>query len=198
MMPQRLGEVVEADTFGLTAEAYVLYEPPPLGSVVLVHTGPYTIFAVVHYAATTSIDPGRLAVALGRDAASEAEVLQNQPQVALLLRTIFKARIVAYSAGTGVVPALPPVPPRVHSFVLPCGPQELQQLTERPEFLRLLLSPGLEAAEEVVSAFLRWAATTHPEPQRFLDQAGRSLALLLSQDLPRLTTILERARPIGP
>jgi hypothetical protein len=142
------------------------------------------------------LDPGRPVLARGEDAATEEELYRSNPQLARLLTSRFEALIVGHQDGEASRPFLPPLPPRVHSFVYPCQPREVAQCTAQLDFLHLLLVlPPKDAADEVVGACLRRAAQVHPDPEQFLLRAGRALAAELSQDLPRLNAILRRVAP---
>ena len=189
----RLGEVLEADTSSLLAECYILGQPPPLGALVRCNLDAIALYAVVYHAETASAVPGRTPVALGRNAVTEEEVHRDQPHLTALLRTTFRARLIAHRRGSTSYPYLPPQPPLVHSFVYACNPEEVGQVTERLDYLSLLLAASeLTSPEETVAAFLRHSAALHAEPDALMSRAARALARLLGQDLPRLGAILAR------
>jgi hypothetical protein len=190
---QRLGEVLEADTSSLLAECYVLGQPPALGSLVRTNMETLALYAVVYHAETASAVAGRTPVALGRNAQTEDEIHRDQPQLTALLRTTFRARLIAHGPKATVYPYLPPQPALVHSFVYACDADEICRVTERLDYLSLLLaSSDLTSPEETIAAFLRQAASLHPEPEALLTKASHILARLLGQDLPRLSAILAR------
>ena len=83
-LADRVGEVIEASTTGFTAQCYELYELPPLGS--LVKTG--DSYSIVYYAATAGLEPGRRAIARGKDEPSEEEIYKTNPQLLKLLRRV--------------------------------------------------------------------------------------------------------------
>ena len=51
------------------------------------------------------------------------------------------------------------------------------------------------APDDVIAAFLRLAGRCHPEPEGFLVDAGKKLAVLLAGQLQRLNGILRRLSP---
>ena len=208
---QRIGEVVESASHRYTAQCYRLYESPPLGAFVSTEytldsgitpapdTGPSRIYAVVYGVITEALDPSRPVVARGEEEDSEEGIYHSNPQLARLLCTRFEALIVGHSNGTAVSQYLPPLPPRIHSFVHTCTPQEVEQFTSKKlDFLNLLVnapSVGRGVTDEVVAACLRQASTHLSDSGGFLVHAGKALARQLTGDLLRLNSILKRLSP---
>ncbi|MBP8973502.1 MAG: hypothetical protein KBH93_06460 [Anaerolineae bacterium] len=104
---------------------------------------------------------------------------------------------VGYIQGGRVYQTLPPRPPLSLDPVLLCDAATVARFTERLDFLRLVLNAGDVPAEQLLAAALKFAAAARPEAERraFLVEAGRLLAGLLSQDLPRLQHVLQLIRP---
>ena len=156
---------------------------------------PPSVYALVYGANTASLEPNRRPSALGF--ADEDEMRKQQPQIFELLRTEFSGLLIAYAAGDGkpLRRHLPPQPPRIHSRVYPCTPEETRLLTEDLGFLRSLLLPSGGAlsgvpSDELAAACLRLAREAHSDDQAFLLRAGRTLATLLATDYERLQAIL--------
>jgi hypothetical protein len=147
---------------------------------------------VVYQVRTEPLDPNRPILARGQDAETEEQVYQDNPQIARLLTSRFEAWIVGHQAGERDYQHLPPLPPRVHSFIYTCYPDEIARFTARLDFLHLLVHLPAPSPDEVVGACLQEAAAAHRDRREFLMGAGRFLAAELSGDLPRLTTILRR------
>lgn len=189
----RIGEVIGATTSEFTAECYELNCAPSLGSLVKTVDGAVDIFGVVSWGETESLDPGRRPLALGRDAASEEEIYRENPQLAHLFRTIFKALVVGHREGEGWYHYLPPRPGRVHSFVHLCEPEEVCQFTRSFDFLSILVNArGAVSTDELMAACLRSAAQAREDKHDFLVGAGKELAILLGGELNRLNTVLKR------
>jgi hypothetical protein len=156
---------------------------------------PPAVYALVYGANTASLEPNRRPSALGFE--DEDEMLSKQPQIFELLRTEFSGLLIAYSEG-GDKPLrrhLPPLPPRIHSWVYPCTPEETRLLTEDLSFLRSVLLPSGGAlagvpSDELAAACLRLARETHPDDQIFLIRAGQTLARFMANDYERLQAIL--------
>ena len=156
---------------------------------------PPAVYALVYGATTASLEANRRPSALGF--ADEDEMRLQQPQIFELLRTEFSGLLIAYAEGDDkpLRRHLPPLPPRIHSRVYPCSPEETRLLTEDLSFLRGLLLPSGGAlagvpSDELAAACLRQARDAHTDDEAFLLRAGRTLATLLSTDYERLQAIL--------
>ena len=204
---ERVGEVVEASSDRFTAQCYRLYKSPHLGALVRAASnlgggegeqGAVTVYGVVRSVGTQSLDPTRLVVARGEDAASEEEVYRSNPQLSRLLTTHFQCLIVGHAHGSDLHQYLPPLPPGIHSFVYACQPSEVREFTDQLHFLRGLITStaaGDGAADDVVSSCLRIASFQWDDRRAFLVRAGKAVAAQLTADLPRLNSILRRLSP---
>ena len=191
---RRLGEVVEASTSGFTVQCYDLYEAPPLGA--LVRCSKETpVYGVVSEVRTASLDPARHPIARGRDEETEDAVYESNPQLARLLSTEFRALVVGYSLDGRLMRFLAPTPPRIHAFVYSCAGEEVRSFSSSLEFVPILLSAPVDSHDDVASSFIRQASVHHPEPRKFLVEAGRELAALLGRDTQRLNGLLKRLSP---
>jgi len=193
-LPDKIGEVIEASTAEFVAECYELHEPPPLGSLVRTSDGEVTIYGVVCNASTESIDPGRRPLARGREEAEEENIYRQNPQLSRLLRTTFETLVTGHGQGDELRHYLSPRPPRVHSFVYLCKPDEVRRFTQSLDFLTILLNARAGSTDEVVAACLRQAGSTHEDNRAFLVTAGKELAVLLGGELNRLNAILRRIK----
>jgi len=187
---QRIGEVIEADIRSFDAQCYTLWNGPSLGA--LVRAGEPAVVGVVSEVRTESLDPSRPAIARGQDAATEDEVYRQNPQLAQLLRTRFRALVVGYTEDGAVRVGLPAVPPRLHAFVYVCDSQQASGLVHSFDFLRLLLNSNGPASDEVVVACLRQLSKDLQYGREFLVRAGKALAQELTGQTPRLNGILRR------
>ena len=193
-MPDKIGEVIESSTGQFVAECYELHSPPSLGSLVKTSDGDVEIYGVVCNASTESVDPGRRPIARGKEEATEGGIYRQNPQLSKLLRTTFDTLVVGHGKEDDIHHYLPPRPPRVHSFVYLCEPDEVRRFTQSLDFLPILLGTRTGAVDEIVAACLRQASCAHDDKRAFLIKAGKELAVLLSGDLNRLNAILRRIR----
>ena len=217
---QRVGEVVEAASHRFLAQCYRLYCSPPLGAFVRTESvqpplSPFAngrqrgiereaegetfhIYAVVYGISTESLDPGRPVIARGEDENVEEDVYRSNPQLERLLCTRFEALIVGHSDGDTCNQYLPAFPPRIHSFVYQCTPEEVGQFTRSVDFLGLLVNSvpaGQGITDEVIAACIRQASAQLEDSHSFLVGAGKALAVQLAGDTPRLNSILRRLSP---
>ncbi|MEN8615171.1 hypothetical protein ABFB09_07830 [Dehalogenimonas sp. THU2] len=191
----KLAEVIETSSTGFTAQCYDLNAAPPLGSLVKTSIDGSTIYAVVAYVATSSLEPGRKPVARGRDEETEDAIFKANPQLEKLLRCEIEAVIVGHGIDGDIRYYLPPRPARLHGFIYGCGDEEVRSFSRKTGFVTLLLATqGAVCAEEITAAAVRRMSASYEGEDRrlFLVTAGRALAQLLSADYNRLKTILER------
>ena len=165
----KTGEVIEAGTSVFVAECYELHSPPPLGSLVRTTDAEVEIYGIICQACTESLDPGRRPVARGREETEEENIYRQNPQLSRLLRTTFECLIAGYRHDDRLHHYLPPRPPRVHSFVYICEPDDIQHFTRSLDFLPLLLNARTGLPDEVVSACLRVSGRLDRVPQRTRD-----------------------------
>jgi hypothetical protein len=100
---------------------------------------------------------------------------------------------VGYYTGNGFLHSMPPRPPMSLSAVSLCTQNEICNFTYKPDYLRLILQASEVPSDDLVSMALRYAASCYPEGEdrrAFLITSGRHLAKLLSNDLKRLSQIL--------
>jgi hypothetical protein len=193
---KQFAEVVETTNSDFLAQCYELDGVPALGSLVRTSGKDCRIYAVVYSSGTHSIEPGRRIVARGRDAESPEAIFRENPQLARLLCSDFRALVAGHEHDEVVYQYLPPAPAPVYAFVYQCSLKEVGQFTSSLDFLSLMLDSRLPvASDEVIAAFLRYASRAQSDPPEFLVRAGKELAWLLSSDIRRLDSILKRLRP---
>ena len=185
---RRLAEVIEAGSSLFWAQCYRLYEAPALGS--LVAAGAPAVYGVVCRVSTEPLDPNRPVLARGESAQTEEQVYQDNPQIARLLTSRFEALIVGHQLETGISHHLPPLPPRVHSFIEECSSEEIRDFSSGLDFIHLLVNAGPAASEEVIRACMKQLIAAHSTIPDFRVQVGKALAKELAADVPQLTAIL--------
>ena len=192
-LSDRVGEVVEASTTDFVAQCYELYQSPPLGSLVKTRDEPVDLYGIVYHASTGSLEPGRRAVARGKDEASEEAIYRTSPQLLKLLRSEFRALVVGHRGGEKLYHYLPPKPARIHGFVYQCSPEEVKEFSQSFAVLNILINTHLPVSvDEIVAATLRQMSQAHEDPHSFLVAAGKELAVLLSGQFNQLKVILGR------
>ncbi|MQF69664.1 hypothetical protein FIM12_04975 [SAR202 cluster bacterium AD-804-J14_MRT_500m] len=187
-LDSRIGEIIGADSIGLSIQCYRLYDSPALGSMISV--GDPSVYAVVSEIRTEGLDPSRPVIARGRSEISEEAVYLNNPQLSELLTTRFRALIIGHQTNGLISVGLPPFPPRIHAFVWLCKMETIKELTSTSSFLRLLLDSGVP--DEVVAACVRIAASILKDEHQFKVKCTKALAMELVGQTSRLNAMLRR------
>lgn len=189
-----VGEVIEASTTELLAQACALDGAPPFGSFVQVATDEgLSVYGVVAHVETGGIDPGARAIMRGHDDVRDDRIYLENPDLPLVLRTTFRAVVVGFASGGQIYQFLPPRPPRLHYSVFVCSANTVREFTSSGlDYLGALLATPSVPVDELVAANLRLVAVQRGDADAFLQAGGRELAQLLRADYARLTAILRR------
>lgn len=101
---------------------------------------------------------------------------------------------IGYRNRSGLFYGLPPQPPITLDHIRQCTPEEIIAFTKSFGHLRLVLHAREVPADELLVSALHQATIVRPAEERhyYLLQAGKELARLISDDLPRLETLLTR------
>lgn len=192
MSAEYIAEVIESSTTEFVAQTRKLHGSPPFGAFVKAGASPASL-AMIYNISTGSADLNRRPVAYGK---TEDELRKEQPQIFELLRTEIRAKIIGYADDYGVQQLLPPQPPRLHSFVFVCTPEEVQTFTRQFDYFRTLLGVGGTLSDELLIAAIQQTCGCQPESSyTCLIRAGKELSRLLRDDYDRLESILRRMRP---
>ncbi len=195
----RLGEVIETTSTEFVAEAYQLAGAPALGALVRTGDEENCCYAATYFVQTAGIDPGRRPIARGRERESEQEIFDDHPELNQLLRTEFRALLIAHRQNGRLSPWLPAAPPRLHGFVYECNLAEVIEVTNCHSLLRSLLFSSVKSGtDELVGAFVRHGARARAasgEDRQYCIDAGRELATMLGADPQRLNALLLRIKP---
>ena len=189
MPEQYIAEVIESSTTEFSAQTRDLNGSPPFGSFVKVGKAPTSI-AMICDIITGSTELNRRPIAYGK---SEEELRKEQPQIFELLRTEIKAKIVGYSDGGDMRQLVPPQPPKLHDFVYPCSPEEIQAFTQKFDYFRTLAGFGGSLSDELLIAAIQQSCQCQSMSARTcLVRIGKELSRLFRDDYDRLESILKR------
>lgn len=194
-----IAEVIESSTRHFVAEVLKEVAAPDFGAwaEVALEDGT-TLYAVVAHVETGSVEPGRRAIALGMD---RPTLRREMPQVMELIRTTFRAQVLAYRDSRGDLhQTLPPRPAALHDMVRPCSDDTVCALGDPRgglDYLRTLVrNPEMGVpTDDLLVALLRRTHRAYgagEEGTRALVHAGRALSRLLDDDHERLQSILRR------
>jgi hypothetical protein len=184
-----VGEIVATSVAEFTAQAYSLGGAPPFGSFVRVTANGLSVFGVVYAISSGSLDPGGRPVVRGREGLRDQAIYDQNPDLELVLRTEFSALIVGHDDGR-LRTYPPPAPPPLHWSVYASDEAESRRLTERLDYLRLILSAPNAPADSLLAANIRRCNAVWPVEDGFLIRAGRELATMLQRDYARLQAII--------
>ena len=190
-METRIGELIEASTATFVAQSYELHRGPDFGQLVKAIDGERVVYALVYDVRTASIDPNRRAIARGGGGVFDAAIYEH-PELRETLRTEFAAVIVGHRNGDKTWQHLPAKPPPLHYSVHACDEVETATFNDCLDYLAGLLDGTAHPADELVAASIRRAYAARGGDREFLLRAGRTLAMLLKDDYPRLAAILRR------
>lgn len=184
-----LAEILESNTQNWTAQCRALHCAPPFGSFVRAPEDDRreVIYGVVSRIATEPIDATRRPLALWT---REDEMPSRHPQIGKLLRTVFEVRSIGWGRDGKISRSLPHQPPRLHTFVLPCLPDDVRRFTDDVSWTRLLLESG--EGDELLVAACREAVRAHHGDMAYKVKLGRELAKPLRADYHRLRDVLSR------
>jgi len=192
----RIGEIVETCSVSFTAQGE-LHQPPPLGSLVKTQLeSDVQLYAVVSFAQTTGLEPGRPAIRRSTDDVYDGAIYQEHPELRRTLRTVFQAVLVGWQDGSRIYRHLPPQPPSLHYSVRTCDPQEVKSFTDGLCYFRLLLATTADLpAPLLVAAHVNQTYRARGQDRAWLESAARELATLLKNDHDTLMSILYAIDP---
>lgn len=196
-----IGEVLSASIKGFVAESWKINNDfktsdaaPYFGSFLKSHSeeAAVTVYGVVYDIVTGPRDQHHKPVALQM---TRDELKREQPQIFSLLKTEWHVACIGFRQGRAAQAGLPPHPPQVHDFVFPLAKEEVVEITESLEFLRLVsVAPGA-LPDELVAAAIRSAARARHEEYQYLVEAGQHLSKLFREDYDRLGAVLRKIHP---
>lgn len=193
-------EVLESRTTGWVAQCRELHCAPPFGSFVRAPNAlpddaqREIIYGVVSHIETLPFEANRRPLALWTE---ENEMDARHPQIGKLLRTTFEVTCVGWTRGENrqIHQSSPPQPPRLHSFVMRCEPEDVRRFTQKHDWVRLLFDSCANSgasADEILVAACNQAIQSHEHDIEYSIALGKTLALLLRADYLRLRAILGR------
>jgi hypothetical protein len=188
----RFGEIVESTSTQFVAESLELGWPPALGSLVKVAISEESsLYGVVCFSETASLDPGRRAVRRSSDEVLDLQVYRENPQLEHVLRTEFTSLSVGVVEGEMVLQGLSSRPAPLHYSVSACSSEETTRFTDDLYYFRLLVGGSvLVPAEQLLASHVREAYRARGADEEWLRRAAEEIASLLKQDYDQLMGVL--------
>ena len=184
---KQLGEVIATSYSSFTVESYALNSTPPLGGLVVADS----VLGVVCNAHTEGLGP---ISAKGSADDEDGSVYLAHPDLQRTLRTQFTALVVGCyeQLGGKALYTYPEYPPKVHYKCWLAACDEFVRFTERPDYLRLLLS-SMETAnvDQVLIHLIVMACKARGSDRAWLLSTAEYLGRQLKGQYDRLLAILK-------
>lgn len=193
---QALGRVLRASTASFTAGCRTLEDDLPIfGSLVQAERSDGAAVYGLIYDVRVDDDPFvRQLIAAGDLSEEYVQDQRQRRQVPVEVNVLVMG---GREKSGQVYQYLPPQPPATLSWVTVCSSSQVREFGQRLDFLRTVLDAADAPADELAAAALRQMAAAQGDAgqaRRYLENAGRELARLLSREPVRLNGILQRMR----
>ncbi|MEL6149439.1 MAG: hypothetical protein AAFV33_02350 [Chloroflexota bacterium] len=196
-----IGHVLRASTngFDFGTRGNEIDERHSFGSFVLVEVarGDSECFAVgLIYAIRIADDPFVRELVMATEV--KETTLQDQRKNRLIPVETLVLNVGYVYADGRIVHSMPPRPPLSLTQVHLMPPDWVHAFVQTQDFFRLVLNAGEVPSDDLLAASIRYAANFFGDPNEryeFLVACGRQVARLLTNDLKRLSHILNLIRP---
>ena len=185
-------EVIESSLQGWTAQSWQWDQFPSFGSLVVVHSGPRTIFGIIYEVETGSSDSTRQPFAYGK---TEQELRAQQPQIFEFLRTSFGCLTVGYSEQGKIFYTLAPAPAKIHAFVERPELEQARRFFSNDSYMHLLFNVAAQRCnvDELLLALVTHRGAIGALSQDTFARFIRMYITLTSNDYQRVRLFLRRA-----
>ena len=186
-------EVIESSLNHFVAQCWQWNILPTFASLVEVHNNQQIILGCVTQIKTESSDPTRKPFAYQK---TEAELLNEQPQIFELLKSTFTVHIIGYKDLTTnkVIYRTPLQPSKIHAFVKQTSEQIFAEVFSQPHFLPMFFTfqNSTTNLEELLLAILCQVHQKNLITKEFFHTFYQNFALLNSNDYKRVKLFFER------
>jgi hypothetical protein len=189
---EAFAEVIESSLTGWTAQSWQWNRFPTFGSLVTIETKDRTLFGLVYQTHTGSMDPTRYPFPYQK---TEAELLEEQPQIFEFLKTTFLSMTVGYKQQGNITYLVAPEPPHIHAFVQEAPSTEAAQFFSNEQFLYLLFGNATSInIDELLLAILKSQKNQGILTKERLNRYIETYALLIGNDYRRLKFFAHRTQ----
>lgn len=190
----RIGEVIQASSLYFKGQCDELYKSPPFGGFVFVKEEENNLIAIIDNIETSSIDPGRISVSQGEEHLNIDQIYDRHPELNILLRTTFEARVICTIRDNQVYPGPSSTPPRIHSIVQEAIDTDLNLVANFHNIVLLISQVDSQAGDDFISSAIRHLSEVSPNKEIFLETASRELVNLFSSEPIRLNLLISKIK----
>jgi hypothetical protein len=184
-----LGEVLESSVHGVTGECYALDELPAYGQPIVAETDP-TIIALVSEVRIGSALPGR---SLGKRGFDPEELVEQHPEMGELILAEFQAVVIGVISAEVVSLRSPSHPVPLYTRIRAANDAEVTAITLAGNLTARLLRLA-DNDDSFLIATLAHLIGSVEDKTGFAAETARDLAVLLTEDFPRLEYIMKELR----
>lgn len=151
---ESFAEIIESSLVSWRARSWQWDYAPAFGSLVSLHSGTRQLFGLVYHSEFGSSDQTRQPYTYQK---TEDELKAEHPQIFEFLMTSFLMVPVGFCEEGSMYYQLPPVPPKIHTFVSYADPQEEILFFSNAAFLHTLfgLAEQISLLDELLLALLK-------------------------------------------
>jgi hypothetical protein len=188
-------EVIESSLNIWRAQTWRWDDFPQFGSLITIENGNRTLFGLVYFIQTGSLDPSRTAYAYKK---TEKELKREQPQIFEFIQTTFSCLTVGYLQDTTLLYQLAPEPPKIHAFAYHATKDQVLHFFSHEHYLHILFefSHQVFSLDELLLALLKNLSDQQVLTQENLSKFIETFSLLTANDYRRLKLFLQRAHAI--
>jgi hypothetical protein len=191
---EAFAEVIESSLAGWTAQSWQWNKFPIFGSLVTIEANKRILFGIVNQANTGSMDPTRYPFPYKK---TEAELLEEQPQIFEFLKTTFLCMTAGYKEQDKITYLLAPEPPHIHAFVQEASKTDSVHFFSNDQFLYLLFGAANSIPiniDELLLATLKYQKNLGILTQERLNRYMQTYNYLIGNDYRRLKFFAQRAQ----
>ncbi len=191
-------EVIQSSLTQYIGQSWQWKDFPVFGSLLTIDNGDTLIFGIVTNTQTGSLDATRTPFAYQK---TEAELMQEQPQIFAFLKTSFTVQVCGYAKTKQpehIVFAIPPCPPKMHAFIEPSSEATVAQFYKNAHFLNVLygFAYAIPNPDELLLAILRQIKQRRLLSDHLLAEVCSTFSLLTGNDYRRLKVFLSRVQQL--
>lgn len=207
------GEIIESNSSYFIAQTWNIKFNPKLGQLITTKYNNIQIFGIITSIKTGSQDPMRYPFTYQK---TEAELLQEQPQIFEFIKTNIEVHTVGYKdlsckdlsckdssckdssiKNNFIHYQLPQTPPKIHSFVQNVDLTLTQIFLSNTDYLNLLFNSQITNIDEVLLAILKNIKRHNNNINKdFINKFAHDFSILSGNDYKRLKVFLKRVQQI--